>query len=89
MERLHAERVNTYHYRYPTTRGRVGSRRERRVDVVDSGDPPDMYPSSASSDSSPTGASASISSGWGNRNPPRWAMVETLPTHRGYSHPNR
>ena len=29
MERLPAERVNTY-------RGRVGSRRERRVDVVNS-----------------------------------------------------
>ena len=65
MERLHAEWVNTYHYRSPTTRGRVGSRRERRVYVVDSG-----YPSSASSDSSPTGASASISSSLRNRNPP-------------------
>ena len=40
MERLHAERVNTYHYRSPTTRERVGSRRERRVDVVNSGGPP-------------------------------------------------
>ena len=39
MERLNAERANTYPYRSPTTRGRVGSRRERRVDVVDSGDP--------------------------------------------------
>ena len=36
MERLYAERVNTYHYRTPTTRGRMASRRERRVDVVDS-----------------------------------------------------
>ena len=36
MERLSAERVNTYQNQSPTTRGRVGSRRERRVDVVDS-----------------------------------------------------
>ena len=54
-----------------------------------------MYLSSASSDSSPAGASASISSGWRNRNraggieTERGAMVETLPTHRGYSYPNR
>ena len=40
MERLHAERVNTYHCGSPTTRGQVGSRCERRVDVADSGDPP-------------------------------------------------
>ena len=40
VERLPAERVNTYHDRPPTTRGRVGSHREHRVDVVDSGDPP-------------------------------------------------
>ena len=36
MERLTAERVNRYHDHSPTTRGRVGSRRERRVDVIDS-----------------------------------------------------
>ena len=36
MERLPAERVNTYHDQSPTTRGRVGSRRERSIDVVDS-----------------------------------------------------
>ena len=40
MQRLPAEWVNTYHYRSPTAQGRVGSRREHRVDVVDSGDPP-------------------------------------------------
>ena len=40
MERLHAERANTYHGRSPTTLGRVGSRRDHRVDVVDSGGPP-------------------------------------------------
>ena len=42
MERLPAERANTYHYRSPTARERVGSRREHRVDVVDSGDPPQI-----------------------------------------------
>ena len=46
-----------------------------------------MYQSSASSDSSPTGGSASTSSGGRNRND-GWAMVETLPTRRAYSHPN-
>ena len=39
MERLSAERANTYHYRSTTARVRVGSRREHRVNVVDSGDP--------------------------------------------------
>ena len=36
MEGLPAERVNTYQDQSPTPRGRVGSRRERRGDVVDS-----------------------------------------------------
>ena len=43
MERLHAERVNTHHYRSPMTRGRVGGRCERRVDVVDRVGPPHIY----------------------------------------------
>ena len=42
VERLPADRVNTYHDQSPTTRGRLGSRRERRVDVVDSCDPPQI-----------------------------------------------
>ena len=67
MERLHAERVNTYHYRSPTARERVDSHREHRVDVMDSGDPPQICTRlQQSSDSSPIGASASVSSG----NPP-------------------
>ena len=43
MERLPTEWVNTHHCRSPTARGRVGSRGEHRVDVVDSGDPPHIY----------------------------------------------
>ena len=35
VERLPAERVNTYHDQSPTSRGRVGGRRQRRVDVVE------------------------------------------------------
>ena len=35
MERMPAEHMNTYHNQSPTIRERVGSRRERRVDVVD------------------------------------------------------
>ena len=52
---LPAERVKTYHDQSTTARERVCSRRQRRVDVVDS---------------SPTStASVLISSGWRNRNP--------------------
>ena len=89
MERLHAERVNTYPYRSPTARWRVGSRRERRVDIVDSGYPPHICIRLQHRRKTPSPVSVPQSHLVGGIGTHRWAMVETLSTHRGYSHPNR
>ena len=89
MERLPAEWVNTYHYRSPTARGRVGSRHEHRVDVVDSGDPPHICIRLQHPRIAPSLAPVSQSHLVGGIEAHRWAMVESLPTRRGYSHPNR
>ena len=82
MERLPAERVNTYHYRCPMTRGRVGGRRERRVDVVDSGDPPHICIRLQHHRIALPLAPVSRPDQVGGIETHRWAMVETLPTHR-------
>ena len=84
MERLPAELAHTYRYRSPTTRGRVGSRRERRVDVVDSGDPPHTCIRLQHRSIAPTLAPAPRSHPVGGSETHRWAMVESLPTRRGY-----
>ena len=84
MERLPAERVNTYHYQSPTTRGRVGSHRELRVDVVDSGDPPHICIRLQHHWITLQLAPVSRPHQVGGIETHRWAMVEILPTHRGY-----
>ena len=71
VERLHAERVNSYHYRSPTTRGRVDSRHERHVDAQHSGGPSHIcIRLQHHRIALPDSASASTSPGWRNRNPP-------------------
>ena len=89
MDRLHAERVNTYPYRSPTTRGRVGSRRERRVDVVDSGDPLHICIRLQHPRIAPPPVPVPQSHLAGGIEIHRRAMVKTLPTHRSHLHPNR
>ena len=89
MERLAAERANTYHYRSPTARERVGTRRERRVDVVENVDPPHICIRLQRRRIARPPASVPRSHQVGGIKTNRWAMVKTLPTGRGYSHPNR
>ena len=81
---MHGERVNTYPYRSPTCRGRVGSRRERRLDVVDSGDPPHICIHLQHRRIAPPPVQVPQSHLVGGIETHQWAMVETLPTHRGY-----
>ena len=86
MERLHAERVNTYHYRAPTTRERVGSGREHRVDVVGSGGPFHICIRLQHRRIAPPLVPVPRPHQVEGIETHRWAMVET---HRGYSRPNR
>ena len=80
MERLHAEPANTYHYRSPTARGRLSIRREHRVDVVDSGDPPHicmrLQHRGIASPPAPVPRPHHV----GESETQRWATVEILPT---------
>ena len=80
--------MNTYHCR--SLGGEwVASRRERRVDVVDSGDPSHIYIRLQHRRIAPPPVPVPRSYLVGGIETHRWAVVETLPTHRGYSHPNR
>ena len=80
VERMLAEWANTYHYQSPTARGRVGSRREHRVDVVDSGDPPQICIHLQHRRIAPPPLPVPLSHRVGGIETHRWAMVESLPT---------
>ena len=80
MDRLPAVWANAYHYQSPTISEQVGSGREHRLDVVDSGDPPQICTRLKHRRIAPPTVPVPQSYPVGGIETHRWAMVESLST---------